>query len=78
MLKSILYSLLPLFCCGAATLHVNNAARPGGNGSFERPFQTIQQAADQVSPGDTVIIAPGVYFETVRLRRFGRDRKSVV
>ena len=78
MLKPFFYSLLPLFCCGAATLHVNGSARSGGNGTSERPFRTIQQAADRVSPGDTVIIAPGVYFETVRLRRFGRANAPIL
>ena len=77
MLKLVLHSLLPLFCCGAATLHVDVAARPGGDGSSTRPYRTIQQAADRVLPGDTVIIAPGVYFETVRLRRFGRENAPI-
>ena len=27
--------------------------------------------------GDTVVIAPGIYFETVRLRRFGTEKKPV-
>ena len=62
---------LPCFC-SATTLYVNASAQAGGDGTASRPFRTIQQAADCVNPGDTVQIAPGVYFETVRLKRFGK------
>ena len=41
--------------------HVNAAALPGGDGSSERPFRSIQQAADAAMPGDEVIVAPGIY-----------------
>lgn len=77
MIKRILLSLIPMAGCSAATLHVNVASEIPGDGSAERPFRTIQQAADMVSPGDTVVIAPGIYFETVRLTRFGKPGKPV-
>jgi|SRR5664279_4611639 len=31
------------------------------DGSDQRPFRTIQAAVDVVSPGDTVLVKPGVY-----------------
>ena len=66
------------FYCASANLFVDNNASPGGVGTKERPFQYIQQAADVVNPGDTVIIAPGIYFETIRLRRFGKFGKPII
>lgn len=37
----------------------------------DAPFRTIQQAADRVNVGDTVLIGGGTYAETVRLRATG-------
>ncbi|MBQ7396893.1 MAG: hypothetical protein IJW08_10180 [Lentisphaeria bacterium] len=71
MLKKLSLFMLPLAVCSAAELYVDANAKAAGNGSADRPFATVQQAADKVKPGDTVIIRPGVYFETVRLKRFG-------
>ena len=76
-MKKLLFALLPLFCCHGATLYVDGSASAGGNGSEKKPFATVQAAADRVNPGDTVIIKPGVYFETVRLKRFGTKDKPV-
>ena len=36
-----------------------------GDGSRERPYQRIQQAAAAARPGDEVIVAPGLYREWV-------------
>ena len=75
--------ILALFSCmiacsvSAAELYVDCNASPAGDGSKNAPYTTIQQAADQVNPGDTVIIMPGVYFESVRLKRFGQPGKPV-
>ena len=65
------------FFCSASTLYVDASAQADGDGSASRPFRTIQQAADRVNPGDTVQIAPGIYFETVRLKRFGSPGSPV-
>lgn len=45
--------------------------------SKEKPLRTIQRAADLVNPGDTVRIAPGVYFETVELARGGTAAQPI-
>ena len=73
MLKRLLLPLfmLPLFIVQAKNIYVDANAGKGGDGSKSSPFNSVQQAADKVEPGDTVIINPGVYFETVRLKRFG-------
>ena len=79
MLKSavciFLFSVSALLC--ADTLYVDCRAEGEGDGSAAHPFRTIQAAADVVKLGDTVVIAPGIYFETVRLRRFGTEKKPV-
>lgn len=45
--------------------YVNASARYGGDGSCEKPFSTIQQAAAIARPGDEVQVWPGIYRETV-------------
>jgi len=42
-------------------LHVDAAARPGGDGTPDSPFHTIAAALAQASPGTRVRIAPGTY-----------------
>ena len=41
-----------------------HAVRPG-DGSKNRPFASISQAAAIAQPGDEVLVAPGVYREEV-------------
>lgn len=47
--------------------HVDDDAAPGGDGSAERPFATIQQSLAATSYGDTVQLAPGTYANPVEL-----------
>src|SRR5687768_13311354 len=44
-----------------ATYYVANNGSNSNPGSSTQPFETIQQAADIVNPGDTVIVKDGVY-----------------
>ena len=50
-------------------IYVNEKAARNGNGTKESPFQTITQAAQIARPGDTVLVAPGVYREYVEIGR---------
>lgn len=46
-------------------IYVNQSAFRNGDGSAERPFQTISQAACIAKAGDKVLVFPGVYREWV-------------
>lgn len=48
----------------AATYYVSPSGIDSNNGSQSAPFQTIQQAANIVNPGDTVVVEDGVYSDT--------------
>ena len=54
-----------------------NAVR-GGDGSKERPFQTITEAANIAVAGDEVIVAPGVYREYVNPIHAGTKEAPIV
>ena len=46
-------------------IYVDLKAKPHGDGSAERPFRRISEAAAAARPGDTVFVSPGVYRENV-------------
>ena len=48
--------------------YVNASAVQGGDGSKEKPFKKIQEAANKAVSGDEVIVAPGIYREAVSVR----------
>ena len=47
------------------TIYVDANAAFDGNGTKERPFKRINEAAKIAMPGDEIIVAPGVYRENV-------------
>jgi hypothetical protein len=47
-------------------------------GTREAPLKTISAAAKMVAPGDTVIVAPGIYRESVTLTNSGAAGKPIV
>ncbi len=49
----------------ATILHVKAGAPAGGNGSASAPFRTIQEAVNRAAPGTQILVADGIYPETV-------------
>ncbi len=69
-----LTAIIALFIstASASTLYVD--ARTGKDtnaGTKDAPWQTIQKAADSLSPGDTVLVAAGSYPERIHVTRSG-------
>lgn len=57
-------------------IYVSEKAPRDGDGTKERPYQTIMQAASQAMPGDEVLVGPGIYREYVDPPRGGsRDKR---
>ena len=58
--------------------YVDAAAYRGGDGSRERPFRRIQDAANIAAAGDEVIVAPGIYREYVDPVNDGTEDEPIV
>jgi hypothetical protein len=62
----------------AATYHVSQLGADGNPGTEERPFRTVQKAANTAQAGDTVLIGPGFFNETVTIKSFnGTEEKRI-
>lgn len=59
-------------------IYVNASASGRGDGTEERPFLTISEAARLALPGDEVVVAPGLYREYVDPGRGGTREKPIV
>ena len=57
--------------------YVNAKAPHEGNGSAERPFRRISDAAYLAQPGDEVLVYPGVYREQVSPRNGGTEDQRI-
>ncbi|PAW78605.1 MAG: hypothetical protein B9S32_06700 [Verrucomicrobia bacterium Tous-C9LFEB] len=62
-----------------ATYYVNvNKGGPSSDGlSPERAYATIQEAAKKVAPGDTILVAEGVYYGPIELKIAGTAEKPI-
>jgi len=67
---------LLLLAEGMGAVYVVDNRHPNASdanpGTADRPFKTINRAAQLVQPGDTVIVKAGIYREHVRLTRSGK------
>ncbi|GAB4103880.1 hypothetical protein GCM10028790_28990 [Micromonospora taraxaci] len=60
-------------------LHVSEQwCQSSGDGSEERPFCTISEAASVAGPGQTVLVHPGEYQENVRFTRSGTESAPII
>lgn len=55
----------------AATYYVSDSGDNANSGTIDEPWQTIQFALDAASPGDTVLLLTGTYFERVVFNQSG-------
>jgi hypothetical protein len=53
-------------------------ADDNGPGTKERPFKTINHAAQVLQPGERVVIAEGVYRELIRPARGGTSPDAII
>ena len=57
--------------------YVDSNAAVGGDGSKEKPFRKINEAAALAMPGDEVLVLPGVYREDVNPYNAGKEKKRI-
>lgn len=61
------------------TIYVSTAGHDQANGSLRSPFKTIQRAVDKAQPGDKVLVATGIYRESVFFKRGGiSEQKRII
>ena len=65
-------------CVYASDYYVDSSYTGVGDGSLEKPFSSIQSAADIVNPGDVVTVKKGIYYESVDFKRTGTAEKPIV
>ncbi|MFR0611410.1 right-handed parallel beta-helix repeat-containing protein [Limosilactobacillus balticus] len=58
-------------------IYVDKNVPIDGNGQKNHPFKTIQAAANIAQPGDTVLVAPGIYQENVNPKNSGTSSKRI-
>ena len=60
--------LAPREAAAAGTYYVSTSGSDAtGTGTLAKPWRTIQNAADSVGPGSTVLVQPGTYAEAVEI-----------
>ncbi len=83
---SMLFLLFFANAAISATYYVSPSGSDSNAGSVSAPFATLGKAAGLVNPGDTVIAAPGIYYENdygrgqvgLYVRRGGNSASPVV
>lgn len=77
--RLIVYVLALAGACHGAEFFVDQQASPGGDGSANKPFQTINQAVKASAGGDVITVSPGMYTEKIHLDKSGTaDRPTTL
>lgn len=61
----------------AKTLYVSMSGNDRNPGTLSQPFRTIQQAANCVGPGETILVREGIYYEQVILKTSGKKKQPI-
>lgn len=72
--------LLGVMACSAfaTTFYVDGShGRDANDGSRSRPWRSIQEAAQRLSSGDTVVVLPGTYRERIHVTRSGAEGRPI-
>lgn len=77
LLRAALALLLPL-AAAARTLHVAPHGDDAASGAADAPLRTLQRGAELARPGDTVLVAPGIYRERIAPPRGGEPDRPLV
>jgi len=79
LISTLHYLGVPSGWLRRGVVHVAPEGRDGFLGQSRRfAVRTIQRAADLAEPGETILVWPGIYRETVVLRRGGRPGRPLV
>jgi len=71
--------LLPVFSLNATNYFVSNSGSDSNTGlDADNAFETLQHAADQVTAGDTVLVASGAYVGFDLREAFGTENAPIV
>ncbi|MBP8000806.1 MAG: right-handed parallel beta-helix repeat-containing protein [Chloroflexi bacterium] len=68
---------LPTATPSGNVYHVAPDGNDGNSGTLEQPWRTVQHAADNLAPGDTVYLHTGTYYEHVIFTRSGSPEKMI-
>ena len=60
------------------TIYVDVNAAFDGNGTKDRPYKRINEAAGTAMPGDEIVVAPGIYRENVNPVHAGEEDARIV
>jgi hypothetical protein len=69
--------LAPPAALHAADFHVATNGSDTNPGTKDQPFKTIQAGIDKLMPGDTLIILPGAYRESLSVMKSGTKEKPI-
>lgn len=71
-----LLALNPVKVFASTDYHVSPTGNDENDGTLSNPFETIQHAISKSSPGDTIYVRQGIYYELVELEDFPNEQNK--